>query len=112
MQINVTVAWRRLWRKNRSTMKAITIIGGLALAVAIVSLMAVSLRRHAPSHDLTSEMNVRGMVQEVQGFHCPVSGDLGTHLILQTPVPNELMGKICQSGAKVGKHVGTAKRAA
>ncbi len=65
-------------------MKAIKIIGGLALAVAIVSLMAISLRRHLPSYDLASEMTVRGTVQEVQEFHCPVSGDLGTHLIVQT----------------------------
>ena len=65
-------------------MKAIKIIGGLALALAIVSLMAVSLRRHAPSYDLATEMTVRGTVQEVQEFYCPVSGDLGTHLILQT----------------------------
>ena len=65
-------------------MKAIKIIGGFALALAIVSLMAVSLRRHAPSYDLATEMTVRGTVQEVQEFYCPVSGDLGTHLILQT----------------------------
>ena len=65
-------------------MKAIKIVGGFALAVAIVSLMAISLRRHLPSYDLASELTVRGTVQEVQEFHCPVSGDLGTHLIVQT----------------------------
>jgi len=65
-------------------MKAIKIIGSLVLAVAIVSLMVVSLRRHPPSYDLATETTVRGVVQEVQEFHCPVSGDLGTHLILQT----------------------------
>lgn len=65
-------------------MKAIKIIGGFALAVAIMSLMTISLRRHAPSYNRASEITVQGTVQEVQEFHCPVSGDLGTHLIVQT----------------------------
>jgi len=65
-------------------MKGIKIIGGFALAVAIVSLVVVSLRRHPPSYDFATETTVRGVVQEVQEFNCPVSGNLGTHLIVQT----------------------------
>jgi DNA/RNA endonuclease YhcR with UshA esterase domain len=55
-----------------------------AALVLVVLLLTNRSRRDVPAYSAASEVTVRGVVQEVQEFHCPISGDEGTHLILQT----------------------------
>lgn len=58
------------------------VIFGIGLVVLVVLLL--SPRRHAPAYDITSEVTFHGVVEDVQNFYCPVSGDVGTHLTVAT----------------------------
>jgi len=63
------------------TARFITIAAALVL---VVLLLTNRSRRDVPNYNATAEATVRGTVQDVQEFWCPISGDEGTHLMLQT----------------------------
>jgi len=52
--------------------------------VVLVILLFTSPRRRAPKYDPSDEVTVQGAVQDVQQFYCPVSGEVGTHLMVKT----------------------------
>src|SRR5271157_1495725 len=71
-------------RRKRSAMKQ-----RYVLAVGILFLLAVTLSwaqapASAPKYDFTKEVTVKGVVQEVKDFQCPVSGGMGAHLVVKT----------------------------
>jgi hypothetical protein len=49
-----------------------------------VVLLFTSPRQRAPAYDSSDEVSVQGIVQDVQQFYCPISGEQGTHLIVKT----------------------------
>jgi len=59
-------------------------IMGCALAVLVILLFAPSPLQNAPAYNASNEVTVQGVVQDVQEFYCPISGDEGTHLTLET----------------------------
>ena len=65
-------------------MKTIRFITVAAAVVLVVLLLANRPRRDVPAYNAANEVTVRGVVQDVQEFYCPISGDEGTHLMLQT----------------------------
>ena len=64
-------------------MKTPQMILGVALVVLVV-LLFTSPRQRAPAYDSSDEVSVQGIVQDVQQFYCPISGEQGTHLIVKT----------------------------
>lgn len=38
----------------------------------------------APKYDPAAEVSIKGVVQEVKDFQCPVSGGMGAHLVVKT----------------------------
>lgn len=57
------------------------------LIVSILVLLSVTLawaQASAPKYDLANEVTIKGVVQEVKDFQCPVSGGMGAHLIVKT----------------------------
>ena len=57
--------------------------------VGILFLLTVTLAwaqapASAPKYDLAKEVTIKGVVQEVKDFKCPVSGGMGAHLIVKT----------------------------
>ena len=64
-------------------MKTPQTILGIGLVVLVV-LLFTSPRQRAPAYDSSDEASVQGIVQDVQQFYCPISGEQGTHLILKT----------------------------
>ena len=64
-------------------MKTPQTILGIALVVLVV-LLFTSPRQRAPAYDSSDEVSVQGIVQDVQQFYCPISGEQGTHLIVKT----------------------------
>jgi len=57
----------------------------LAVAfVILVVLLFTSPRHRAPTYDASDEVTMQGVVQDVQQFYCPISGEEGTHLMLKT----------------------------
>jgi len=59
------------------------------LAVGILVLFAVSAAwaqapASAPKYDIANEVTIKGVVQEVKDFQCPVSGGMGAHLVVKT----------------------------
>jgi hypothetical protein len=52
--------------------------------VVLVALLFTSPRRRAPTYDASDEVTMQGVVQDVQQFYCPISGEEGTHLMLKT----------------------------
>lgn len=64
-------------------MKTPQTILGVAFVVLVV-LLFTSPRQRAPAYDSSDEVSVQGMVQDVQQFYCPISGEQGTHLIVKT----------------------------
>jgi hypothetical protein len=67
-------------------MKALKIILGVATVALIVVLSSTNPKREQspPVYDAAHEIQIRGVVQEVQEFFCPVSDDQGTHVMLKT----------------------------
>ena len=59
------------------------------LAVGVVVAWAVSLAwaqapANAPKYDIANEVTIKGVVEEVKDFQCPVSGGMGAHLVVKT----------------------------
>jgi hypothetical protein len=62
---------------------------GFIPAAAILMLLAVSMAwaqmpANAPKYDLANEVTIKGVVDEVKDFQCPVSGGMGAHLVVKT----------------------------
>lgn len=76
-------------------MKISSLLFGLVFAVVVISvlLLVLGVNFHPPVtaqgaalYNPSDEITVKGVVQEVQEFDCPVSeGELGSHLVLKTP---------------------------
>lgn len=57
----------------------------MSVALVILGVLLFTSPRHrAPMYDASDEVTVQGVVQDVQQFYCPISGDEGTHLMLRT----------------------------
>jgi len=59
------------------------------VAVGIVVILAAALAwaetpASAPKYNFADEVTIKGVVQEVKDFQCPVSGGMGAHLIIKT----------------------------
>jgi hypothetical protein len=52
--------------------------------VVLVVLLFTSPRHRVPVYSASNEQTVQGVVQDVQEFYCPISGDEGTHLLVKT----------------------------
>ena len=57
---------------------------GTILAASRVAGQDKSTGQNVPKYDITREQTVRGVVQEVKDYHCPVSGTVGTHISIKT----------------------------
>lgn len=64
-------------------MKTPQTIMGIAFVILVV-LLFTSPRQRVPTYDASDEVTVQGVVQDVQQFYCPISGDVGTHLVVKT----------------------------
>jgi hypothetical protein len=53
----------------------------LAVIVAVALLLPAE---NAPTYDVKKEVTVRGTVQGVREYKCPISGTIGTHLKLKS----------------------------
>jgi len=67
-------------------MKTPQIIVSVGMIVLVVLLLTP--QRHPPRYDSAAEVTLRGVVQDVKNFYCPVSGEEGTHLTLTTDQGN------------------------
>ena len=59
------------------------------LAIVVLCVFTVTLAwSQAPagsfSYDVSKEMTIKGVVEEVKDFRCPVSGGMGAHLVVKT----------------------------
>ena len=64
-------------------MKLLVNILSAALVVAGVSAMAQQNKPEIPKFDSRNEVRIRGEVLQVLDYKCPISGSLGSHLILK-----------------------------
>jgi hypothetical protein len=64
-------------------MKTPQTIMGVAFVVLVI-LLFTSPRQRVPVYDTSDEVTVQGVVQDVQLFYCPISGEEGTHLMVKT----------------------------
>ena len=65
-------------------MSTIKVVMSLAVVVFILLLFTNSPRRNAPTYNVATERSVEGVVEQIEDFYCPISGDEGTHLMLRT----------------------------
>jgi hypothetical protein len=56
---------------------------GTAVVILVV-LLFTSPRHRVPVYSTSNEGVLQGVVQDVQEFYCPISGDEGTHLLVKT----------------------------
>jgi len=54
---------------------------GILLAMSVVWAQAPA---NAPKYDVANEVTIRGVIDEVKDFQCPVSGGMGAHLVVKT----------------------------
>jgi len=65
-------------------MKRRFILVASALVGLTVTLAWAQAPASAPKYDLANEVTIKGVVQEVKDFQCPVSGGMGAHLLVKT----------------------------
>jgi DNA/RNA endonuclease YhcR with UshA esterase domain len=62
------------------------------LAAGILVLLTVTVAwaqaPSVPKYDMANEVTIKGVVQEVKDFQCPVSGGMGAHLVVKTSDKN------------------------
>jgi DNA/RNA endonuclease YhcR with UshA esterase domain len=56
----------------------------MAVGIVVLAVLLLSPQRHPPAYSMTGEVTIQGVVEDVQNFYCPVSGDEGTHLTVAT----------------------------
>jgi DNA/RNA endonuclease YhcR with UshA esterase domain len=59
------------------------------LAIGILLLLTVTpawtqVPASTPKYDLSKEVTIKGVVEEVKDFKCPASGGMGAHLVVKT----------------------------
>jgi len=60
------------------------ILAGGVLVLLAASLAWAQAPARAPKYDVANEVTIKGVVQEVKDFQCPVSGGMGAHLVVKT----------------------------
>lgn len=58
-----------------------------ALGIIVIATAALAWAQtpaSAPKYDPANEVTIKGVVQEVKDFQCPVSGGMGAHLVVKT----------------------------
>lgn len=58
-----------------------------AMGIIVVVTAALAWAQNppsAPKYDAANEVTIKGVVQEVKDFQCPVSGGMGAHLVVKT----------------------------
>jgi hypothetical protein len=78
-----------LARRRRSAKGGPLMHRRFILAVGVLVLLAVGVAwaqvsANASKYDIANEMTIKGVVQEVKDFQCPVSGGMGAHLVVKT----------------------------
>lgn len=56
----------------------------MAVGLLVLAGLLLNPQRHAPTYNTASEVTIHGVIEDVQNFYCPISGDEGTHLIVAT----------------------------
>lgn len=59
------------------------ILGRIILALVVMSIMAFT-QNAVPRYDPAQETILKGTVQQVNDYQCPVSGTIGTHISVKT----------------------------
>ena len=54
-------------------------------APSVLSQQPKGVPGEIPKFDINKEVQIRGTIQEVRDYTCPISGTVGTHLALKTP---------------------------
>jgi hypothetical protein len=57
------------------------ILGRIAFALLVLVALAFA-QQLVPSYDTTQQSTLKGRVQEVKEYQCPVSGTIGSHIVL------------------------------
>lgn len=64
-------------------MRKLILAAGVMLVV-MATLAWAQTPATAPQYDPAKEVTIKGVVEEVKDFQCPVSGGMGAHLIVKT----------------------------
>ena len=65
------------------TWRAVAVLLGLLLAAALASAAQKPSGGSVPKYDKSTEAVFKGTVEEVKDRQCPVSGGMGSHLVLK-----------------------------
>ena len=65
-------------------MRMLKILTVAAFVLLTILLFNNRQMQRVPKYNTGTELKVEGVVQEVQQFWCPISGDEGTHLMVKT----------------------------
>lgn len=68
------------------TRRFILAVGILVILTAVLAWAETPAS--APKYDPANEVTIKGVVQEVKDFQCPVSGGMGAHLVIKTADKN------------------------
>ena len=61
---------------------------GTVLATVRVAAQRSSSPQNVPKYNIAQEQTVKGVVQEVKDYRCPISGAVGTHISIRTELGN------------------------
>src|ERR1700739_2804905 len=60
------------------------LIFAVGILVIVTAAAAWAQTPSTPKYDPANEVTIKGVVQEVKDFQCPVSGGMGAHLVVKT----------------------------
>jgi len=65
-------------------MRMLKILIVVACLLFVVIALHKGAKQRAPKYDVATETKVEGTVLKVSNYWCPIGGDEGTHLVMQT----------------------------
>ena len=83
------------------------IMGGSVLVLAVL-LLTTTNRQAIATYNIAFEVGVRGVIQDVQEFRCPVCRDDGAHLKLSTQQGETILVHVAPSRYVHGNNIGFA----
>jgi len=67
-------------------MRVLKVLTIAAFVLVTILILHSGSQQRAPKYNTSSEVRVEGLIEEVQNYWCPISGEEGTHLMLKTDI--------------------------
>ncbi len=65
-------------------MKTVRFLLAFAAVFCLVQVAAAAQKHNGPKYDAAAEVTLKGVVEELKDYDCPISGTVGSHIVVRT----------------------------